>query len=249
MLPKLNAAGYDIASRNHAQAVLSKDFPVFFDQLCSLLANFQIEDAEIVKGGGGKSTIARRLGEMFVERGWKPRTVEVKKTVEGKVIGAPSHQMDHICDQVEGHVAIEIEWNNKDTFFDRDLANFRRLHTEGWLSAGIIVTRGRTLHEGLPDLMERYAEKRGISRMDDLKPLGINPNGRQRARIRRTVEGREIAFSRAWAEGFVADKFSASTTHWTKLEERISRGEGNPCPMLLLGIPASLVGSEPASGP
>jgi hypothetical protein len=40
-------------------------------------------------------------------------------------------------------VAFEMEWNNKDPFFDRDHLNFQGLHREGALSVGVILTRGR----------------------------------------------------------------------------------------------------------
>ena len=39
-------------------------------------------------------------------------------------------------------VAVEMEWNNKDPFFDRDLINFQALHHEGAIAVGVIVTRG-----------------------------------------------------------------------------------------------------------
>jgi len=45
----------------------------------------------------------------------------------------------------------------------------------------------------------------------------------------------------AWAASFVQDKYGAATTHWQKLEDRIRRGVGNPCPLLLIGLPASIV--------
>ena len=45
----------------------------------------------------------------------------------------------------------------------------------------------------------------------------------------------------AWSSAFVGDKFGQSTTHWRKLEDRVRRGVGNPCPLLLIGLPASLV--------
>ena len=32
-----------------------------------------------------------------------------------------------------------------------------------------------------------------------------------------------------------------STTHWRKLEERIQRGLGSPCPLLLIGLPSSVI--------
>ncbi|MGU9982597.1 hypothetical protein ACJ4V0_21450 [Phreatobacter sp. HK31-P] len=40
---------------------------------------------------------------------------------------------------------------------------------------------------------------------------------------------------------FVGDKFGEATTHWRKLEERIHRGVGNPCPLVLIGIPDTVV--------
>ena len=37
--------------------------------------------------------------------------------------------------------AVEIEWNNKDPFFDRDLNNFRLLFDLRAVSVGIVITR------------------------------------------------------------------------------------------------------------
>jgi hypothetical protein len=45
----------------------------------------------------------------------------------------------------------------------------------------------------------------------------------------------------AWVDQFVSDKFGAATTHWRKLEDRVHRGIGNPCPLVLVGLPASIV--------
>ena len=45
----------------------------------------------------------------------------------------------------------------------------------------------------------------------------------------------------AFVSVFVADKFGEATTHWTKLEDRIDRGVGNPCPLLLIGLPEGIV--------
>lgn len=38
-------------------------------------------------------------------------------------------------------VGLEIEWNNKDPFFDRDLNNFRLLFDLRVVSVGVIITR------------------------------------------------------------------------------------------------------------
>ena len=39
----------------------------------------------------------------------------------------------------------------------------------------------------------------------------------------------------------MATKYGESTTHWNKLTERLDRGVGNPCPLLLVGLPATCV--------
>jgi len=44
-------------------------------------------------------------------------------------------------------VALEIEWNNKDPFFDRDLNNFRLLFDLRAIDVGVIVTRGTELQQ------------------------------------------------------------------------------------------------------
>lgn len=47
-----------------------------------------------------------------------------------------------------------------------------------------------------------------------------------------------------WARRFVHDKFGRATTHWDKMQERIERGVGNPCPLLLIGIPVASISQE-----
>ncbi len=50
-----------------------------------------------------------------------------------------------------------------------------------------------------------------------------------------------LSFAEAWARNFVADKYGAATTHWRKLEDRVHRGVGNPCPLLLVGLPSAVI--------
>jgi hypothetical protein len=44
-------------------------------------------------------------------------------------------------------VALEVEWNNKDPFFDRDLNNFRLLFDLRAIQVGVIITRATELQE------------------------------------------------------------------------------------------------------
>ena len=63
-------------------------------------------------------------------------------------------------------LAFEIEWNNKDPFFDRDLNNFRLLFDLRAISIGIIITRCDELQEIFKELEQRS------SRMVPGQPYG-----------------------------------------------------------------------------
>ena len=139
--------------------------------------------------------------------------------------------------------ALEIEWNNKDPFYDRDLENFKRLHADGAISIGIIVTRGKSLHENMRDLVRRFLDERQIQNLDDLQQWGYGPTTKQRAAINKRMSRKKspVTFREAFTDKFVADKFGEATTHWRKLEDRVHRGVGNPCPLVLIGLPDSIV--------
>lgn len=61
--------------------------------------------------------------------------------VDENVMNSPTHKVD--C--YKNHIALEVEWNNKDPFFDRDLNNFRLLFDLRTVSFGVIVTRSDEL--------------------------------------------------------------------------------------------------------
>ena len=69
------------------------------------------------------------------------------------------------------------------------------------------------------------------------------PTARQKAAINKMVSRvrNPIPFREAFTNRFVADKFGEATTHWRKLEDRVRRGVGNPCPLVLIGIPDTIV--------
>jgi len=84
-------------------------------------------------------------------------------------------------------IALEIEWNNKDPFYDRDLENFKRLHADGAISVGIIVTRGRSLHANMRQLVRRFLDERNLNSLDDLKTWGYDPTSKQRSFINKQL--------------------------------------------------------------
>jgi len=61
--------------------------------------------------------------------------------VDDATIQSPTHAVD--C--FRNGVGVEIEWNNKEPFFDRDLNNFRLLFELRALQVGVIITRATEL--------------------------------------------------------------------------------------------------------
>lgn len=236
-LSDLEKAGFDVQAENHALAVLTRDFPEPLGELCDALMGVQIQDIELIQGGGGEAPFTQRLRHSLTDRGWIKRNIVIRKIVDDEERAAISHEIDHVRTAENGAIALEIEWNNKDPFFDRDLENFQRLHSEGAISVGVVVTRGKSLQENLVRIVAACAENHGIRDFDDLARFGLRPTERQRSMVREVDTG----FIAEWAPRFVRDKFGSATTHWEKLILRINRGVGNPCPLLLIGIPASSV--------
>src|SRR5204862_1582163 len=112
----------------------------------------------------------------------------VEKIINKKPRESISHEIDHVREFEAGTIALEIEWNNKDPFFDRDLENFKRLHSDGAISVGIIVTRGKSLHENMRDLVRRFVEERQIRSFADLAPWGYEPSSKRRRAIQRRID-------------------------------------------------------------
>jgi restriction endonuclease BglII len=175
--------------------------------------------------------------------GWSKFIFEIRKIINGVEREAISHEVDHVKEFNGYKLALEIEWNNKDPFFDKDLENFKRLHAEGAISVGIIVTRGSALHDHMREFVSRFAAEQNVRSFSDLERLDIQLTRRKRTEIQgRTERSRNpLDFATAWVDNFVSDKYGEATTHWKKLIDRISRGVGNPCPLLLIGLPASVV--------
>ena len=233
----LQDAGFDIQTVNHAHAVLIKDFPGELAELCETLLDFRISDVELIQGGGGEADFTQRLRRSLTGRGWIKRNIVIRKTVDDIVRAAISHEIDHVRRTDNGAVALEIEWNNKDPFFDRDLENFQRLHSEGAISVGVIVTRGTSLQENMVGIIAACAANHGVRGFDDLARFDVHPTARQRGMVKAVGDG----FVEDWSRRFVQDKFGSATTHWNKLQERIERGVGNPCPLMLIGIPPASI--------
>lgn len=240
----LMTRGFDVQYISHAKAILTVEFGDSLAELAEVLGSLSLPITEIIGSGGGETLFTQRTRRALAHRGWQKHIFSIGRTLDGVYQEATSHEVDHVKRVAGvGVLGCEIEWNNKDPFFDRDLENFKRLHAEGAISAGIIITRGSSLQAQMGDLVMRFAHDRRISSFETLEAAGVYPTPKQKQNIRARVERVRgpIAFADSWVDNFVSNKFGAATTHWEKLQARVDRGVGNPCPLLLIGLPASIV--------
>lgn len=240
MFEKLKKKGFQVLALHHAEAILKHDMANAVTELERVLLDVEIPAEELVRGGGGEGEMTQRLRRALADDyGWKKHNFEIKKIVDGEEKESISHEIDHVKRFKAGTFALEIEWNNKDPFFDRDLENFKRLHADGVISIGAIITRGSSLQDSLREVVAQFARKNGIKGKDALLKY-YSPTSRQLEIIERMAKSKK-SFEEGWAHAFVSDKFGEATTHWRKLEDRVRRGVGNPCPLLLVGIPKQVV--------
>lgn len=137
LLPKDILEKYQVHEWKHACAILQADFQNEWNDLIDLLRHFKICKSWIFEGGGRKSKVSNAIDTFLYNRGWKEKKFETSIKVDENTTESPTHKVD--C--FKNKIAIEIEWNNKDPFFDRDLNNFRLLFDLRAVSAGIIITR------------------------------------------------------------------------------------------------------------
>ena len=136
-LPKFVRDSYEFYEWRHGSAILAADFSSEWKDILAVLTEFRLFKSEIKVGGKNKSKVAARIDTAFTARGWAEKSFATKIVVDDDERDSPTHKVD--C--FRNKVGLEIEWNNKDPFFDRDLNNFRLLFDLRALSVGVIVTR------------------------------------------------------------------------------------------------------------
>lgn len=243
-LSDLEAKGFDILFVSHARSILEGEFDESLEELATVLDVLELPITEIIGSGGGESKFTQRMRRELASLAWTKHNFEISKVVDGVQKESTSHEVDHVRRVADvGVIACEIEWNNKDPFFDRDLENFKRLHAEGAISVGVIITRGKSLQRSLWQAVRRFAEDRRIGNYDDLALHGYTPTPKQKKAVLKRVERalNPVPFIDAWTDNFVSNKYGQATTHWDKLVHRVERGVGNPCPLLLIGLPDTIV--------
>lgn len=158
-LPRAIRDRYEVREWRHAAAILQSDFPDELKDILDVLAGFRLHRSHVVVGGGGKSKVAQSIDAAFKKRKWKERKWDTKIVVDEAVSESPTHKVD--C--YKNGIALELEWSNKDPFYDRDLNNFRLLFDLRVISVGVIITKSDELVDVFKELGTNIWEKYGRS--------------------------------------------------------------------------------------
>jgi hypothetical protein len=143
LLPEFICKNYELHEWKHSCAILKEDFPDEWKDIISVLNDFRLYKSWITNPGGRKSQISEFIDSYLYQRGWEEKEFNTQVVVDEHTMDTPTHKVD--C--FKNRVAIEIEWNNKDPFYDRDLNNFRLLFDLRAISVGVIITRCDELQE------------------------------------------------------------------------------------------------------
>ncbi|WP_370086889.1 BglII/BstYI family type II restriction endonuclease [Ekhidna sp.] len=231
----IEVKGYEIYFTRFSDSILSDHFKEATDDLKYVLDGFHISENQIVEGGGGLSSITQNLRDRLYEKGWNKINIKSEQRVRDRVLSSESHEIDHYKEFEKGNIGLEIEWNNKDPFFDRDLENFRKLHQLGELTLGIIITRGETLQKELLNVFHRFLISLRPEKIEEISEH-ISLSVKDQAIIKNMLTDTDVNTYMAIARKIYTSKFGSTTTHMDKLHLRINRGVGNPCPLIMIGI-------------
>jgi hypothetical protein len=159
LVPEDIRASYAVYEWRNASGILQTAHPEEWADILAMLRAFEFRRSELLRGGGAKSSIAARVDALLGERGWMERKFMTKIKVDNVERDSPTHKVD--C--YKNGVGLEIEWNNKDPFYDRDLNNFRLLFDLRTIEAGVILTRTTGLRTLFRSFGQKVAKKYGAS--------------------------------------------------------------------------------------
>ena len=166
LLPEFIREHYEVHEWKHACAILKEDFPEEWKDIISVLHEFRLYKSWITNPGGSKSKISEFIDSYLYRRGWEEKIFNTQVVVDKHTMDTPTHKVD-CC---RNRIAVEIEWNNKDPFYDRDLNNFRLLFDLRAISVGVIITRCDELQDIFRELGRGSSYGASTTHMSKLLP-------------------------------------------------------------------------------
>lgn len=143
LVPEDIRKAYEVHEWRNATGVLQTAKAARWEEIQAALRTFKLLRSEVLKPGGRRSLVTERFEKPLKESGWVEKHFNTAIEVDGVSIPSPTHKVDCFNDGV----ALEMEWNNKDPFYDRDLNNFRLLFDLRIVEVGVIVTRATHLQD------------------------------------------------------------------------------------------------------
>jgi hypothetical protein len=159
--------GYEILNWRSALTILQHDYVEEYKDIWAVLSAFKLKHSAVAAAGGGKSPVANELDSAFYRKGWAEKQFDIDIRVDKTAINVPTHKVD--C--YKNGIALEVEWNNKTPFFDRDLNNFRILFELRVVSVGVIVTRSSKLQTLFNKMGKGTSYGASTTHMNKLTPL------------------------------------------------------------------------------
>lgn len=158
--------GYVYGVTRYADVILQGILPDRLTELIHSLEIFAPTLDELRAGGGGRTVFVARFDQSLADQVdsetgssvWGKKNLVVYRGAAfagdpHRLVTTRGHEVDMfgVASLEPGKglpgVAVEMEWNNKDPFYDRDLISFDALHREGAIAVGVIVTRGPGLQD------------------------------------------------------------------------------------------------------
>lgn len=259
MIDRLINSDWGITETNYALAIAQQTFPQECELLAEALLSMTLNTEEhFIKRGGGEADQTQELSAKLNSYGWVKNNVSIENTIrfsqkfDAFTASSISHEVDHIGQNHQGKkFVLEIEWNNKDEFFDRDFSAIQALYEVNAIELGIIVTRGPDLEDGIFKAVHKFFTEQGVRNYDDLEALQnriVDSKGVSRFSFPTKPQKKEIekkmsnqSFVDAVTKVFCINKYPSSTTTWRQIHKRVERGTAGRTPMLILGIPSSII--------
>ena len=134
--------GWHCYDWRNARVILENSCAAEWSDIIEILTTFRLRHSDLAaKGRGNKTAMTSTIDSEFYSRGWEEKQFQTAIKVDDDLSETPTHDID--C--FRGKVALELEWNNKDPFYDRDLNNFRLLYDLRIADVGVMVTRSSGL--------------------------------------------------------------------------------------------------------
>ncbi len=117
-LPKVDLIpGWSCYDWRNAHTILEHAYPQEWKEVVDVLSTFRLRRSHLTaRGKGNKSAVAAAIDSELYARGWIEHKFETSVVVDTETRDSPTHAVD--C--FKAKIALELEWNNKDPFFDRD---------------------------------------------------------------------------------------------------------------------------------